>query len=145
AVLSSQTMRARCLLLLLLTTWLTLVNGCRSGDKSARVLRVGYFTNLSHAQAILSVSSGDLEKEIAPTKVETKIFNAGPSLIEALLAGEIDVGYVGPGPAMAAHDKTQGKAFKVVAGASANGVTIVASKDSGIQSLDDLKGKRLAT
>src|SRR5437868_9019709 len=108
-------------------------------------VRIGYFANLTHAQAVLGVSSKDFDNAVAPAKVTTKVFNAGPSLIEALFAGEIDVGYVGPGPALNAHAKSHGQGIRVISGAAANGVLIVARKDSGIQKLEDLKGRRLAT
>src|SRR5258708_762279 len=106
--------------------WLACVAGCR--DKpgpSAGPVRIGYFANLSHAQAVLGVASGDFERAVAPGKLETKVFNAGPSLIEALFAGEIDIGYVGPGPTISAHARSGGKGIRVIAGAAANGVVDV--------------------
>jgi NitT/TauT family transport system substrate-binding protein len=115
-----------------------------SGDKATEV-RIGYFANLTHAQAVLGVSSGDFASAIAPAKLTPRVFNAGPSLIEALFGGEIDIGYVGPGPVLSAHSKSHGQAIRVIAGAAANGVVIVASKDSGINTLADIKGKKLAT
>src|SRR5215212_9179582 len=108
-------------------------------------VRIGYFANLTHAQAVLGVASKDFDNAVAPAEVTTKVFNAGPSLVEALFAGEIDIGYVGPGPALNAHSKSKGQGIRVLAGVSANGVLIVARKDSGIQTLADLKGKRVAT
>jgi NitT/TauT family transport system substrate-binding protein len=108
-------------------------------------VRIGYFANLSHAQAVLGVASGEFEQAIAPAKLKTKVFNAGPSLVEALFAGEIDIGYVGPGPALAAHARSKGQGIRIIAGAAANGVLIVARKDSGIRTLADLRGKRIAT
>ena len=120
---------------------------CHGGSSSSGpgVVRIGYFANLTHAQAVLATASGDFEHAVAPAKLETKVFNAGPSLIEALFAGEIDVGYVGPGPTLAAHSKSGGRGIRVIAGAAANGVVIVARKGSGIRTLADLAGKRLAT
>jgi NitT/TauT family transport system substrate-binding protein len=41
-------------------------------------VRLGYFANLSHAQAVLGVSSGEIEQAISPAKLKTKVFNAGP-------------------------------------------------------------------
>lgn len=108
-------------------------------------VRIGYFANLTHAQAVLGVASGDFEKAIAPAKIDPKVFNAGPSLIEALNAGEIDIGYVGPGPAISAHDKSKGEAIRVIAGAAANGVVVVVRKDSGIETIEQLNGKKVAT
>jgi len=108
-------------------------------------VRLGYFANLTHAQAVLGVSSGEFAKAIEPATLTTQVFNAGPSLIEALLAGQIDIGYVGPGPALNAQERTHGQGIRVIAGAAANGVLIVASDASGIRTMQDLAGKRLAT
>jgi NitT/TauT family transport system substrate-binding protein len=108
-------------------------------------VRIGYFANLTHAQAVLGVSSGDFARAVAPAPLETKVFNAGPSLVEALFAGEIDIGYVGPGPTLSAHGRSRGEGIRVVAGAAANGVVIVARRGSGIEGMADLAGKRLAT
>src|SRR5258705_8834156 len=119
--------------------------GSASTSANAPEVRLGYFANVTHAQAVLAVSSGSFEKAITPAKLSTKVFNAGPSLIEALFAGEIDIGYVGPGPALNAHAKGRGEKIRIIAGSAANGVLIVARKDSGINSLADLAGKRVAT
>ncbi|HXE55371.1 MAG TPA: ABC transporter substrate-binding protein [Tepidisphaeraceae bacterium] len=108
-------------------------------------VRLGYFANLTHAQAVLGVSSGEFAQAIAPAQLRTQVFNAGPSLIEALLAGEIDIAYVGPGPALNAQAKTNGLGIRVIAGAASNGVIIVARPGSGIHTMADLKGRRLAT
>src|SRR5688500_14658665 len=108
-------------------------------------VRLGYFGNVTHAQAALGVASGDFANAVAPSKLSAKVFNAGPSLIEALFSNNIDIGYVGPGPALSAHQQSRGEGIRVVAGAAANGVLIVARKDSGIATLKDLAGKRVAT
>jgi NitT/TauT family transport system substrate-binding protein len=119
---------------------------CHRGSKVTEpVVTIGYFANLTHAQAVLGVASGDFERAVAPLKLETKLFNAGPSLVEALFAGEIDIGYVGPGPALSAYQRSGGKGIRVVGGAAANGVVVVARKGSGIQTFADLAGKRVAT
>jgi NitT/TauT family transport system substrate-binding protein len=108
-------------------------------------LKLGYFANATHAQAVLGVDSGDFAKEIAPTNLQTKVFNAGPSLIEALFAGEVDLGYIGPGPTLSAFSKSKGQGVRVISGSAANGVVIVARKNSGIETLKDLIGKKIAT
>jgi NitT/TauT family transport system substrate-binding protein len=128
-----------------LTVWQVVAKRNSNAHAPVAELRLGYFANLSHAQAVLGVSSGEIEQAISPAKLKTKVFNAGPSLVEALFAGEIDIGYVGPGPALAAHARSKGQGIRVIAGAAANGVLIVARKDSGIRTLADLKGRRIAT
>ena len=119
-------------------------DGTQSRDEPVTV-RLGYFANLTHAQAVLGVASGEFEKAIAPHPLKPQVFNAGPSLIEALFAGEIDIGYIGPGPALSGFEKSRGEGLYVIAGSATNGVVIVARGDSGISSLSDLAGKRIAT
>lgn len=123
--------------------------GCDRSESSdreeLRELRLGYFANATHGQAVLGVDSGDFARAIAPVELRTKVFNAGPSLIEAMFAGEIDLGYIGPGPALSAHEKSRGQGVRIIAGSAANGVVIVARPESGIQTLKDLAGKRIAT
>jgi NitT/TauT family transport system substrate-binding protein len=131
------------------------VTGCDKSDAKAngsgasaawpKQVRLGYFANLTHAQAVLGVESGEFAKAVGPAEFKTKVFNAGPSLMEALAAGEIDIGYVGPGPVLNSNDKSHGEAVRVVSGCAANGVAIVARKDSGIKTVKDLTGKRIAS
>ncbi len=130
-----------------------LLSGCdRSNGAPAdgpagppEVVRLGYFAGPSHAQAVLGVSSGDFARAIAPSKLSTSIFNAGPAVVQALFAGEIDIAYLGPGPAINAFVKSHGQGIRIIAGSAANGVVIVARPGSGIHTLADLKGKRIAT
>jgi NitT/TauT family transport system substrate-binding protein len=136
--------------LVLVAGLVALLAGCEKkeggpGGGAAKQVRLGYFANVTHAQAVLGMSSGEIQQAVAPAEVNTKVFNAGPSLVEALFAGEIDIGYIGPGPAISAFVKSKGQGLRIVAGAAANGVLIVARKDAGINTLADLKGKKIAT
>ena len=140
------------LLNLLVLIGLSLAAGCDKGTASTAVapatsteVRLGFFPNVTHAQAVLGVTSGDFAAAVAPAKFTPQQFNAGPSLIEALFANQIDVGYVGPGPVINAFARSHGEGIRVIAGAAANGVLIVARKDAGINQLSDLKNKKLAT
>ncbi len=112
---------------------------------AAAEVRLGYFPNLTHGQAVMGVSSGDFATAIAPAKLTPRTFNAGPDLIGALLSGNIDIGYVGPGPAINGFAKSHGQGIVVISGAAANGVIIVARVGSGINSLAGLAGKKIAT
>jgi NitT/TauT family transport system substrate-binding protein len=128
--------------------------GCNQSDSSQSSgaappplaeVRLGFFPNVTHAQAILGVSSGDFAAAVAPARFTPQPFNAGPGLIDALNAHQIDVGYVGPGPVINAFAQSHGQGIRVISGSAANGVLIVAAKGSGITRLSDLKGKKIAT
>ena len=103
--------------------------------------RLGYFPNVTHAQALVGVDDGTFARAL-PGKLETRMFNAGPAAMEALLAGDLDASYVGPGPATIAFLRTQGDALRVVAGAVSGGAVLVV-KDARAPA--DLAGKRVAS
>jgi len=109
----------------------------------AGTLRLGYFANVTHAAAVIGVDDGTFQQELGDTKLETSVFNAGPSAIEALNAGAIDATFIGPSPAINAYAKSNGEALRVVAGATANGASLVVRPD--ITSVADLKGTSIAT
>jgi NitT/TauT family transport system substrate-binding protein len=109
------------------------------------VIRIGYFPNISHAQAVIGIGTGDYQKELGDVKVETQIFNAGPSAIEALFADRIDVAYVGPNPAINGYIKSNGQELRVIAGAASGGAVFVVRNDSDINSVADLGGKKFAS
>jgi ABC-type nitrate/sulfonate/bicarbonate transport system substrate-binding protein len=54
-------------------------------------------------------------------KIDWKSFNAGPSAIEALFAGAIDMTYVGPNPAINGYVRSNGEALRIVAGGDQRG------------------------
>jgi NitT/TauT family transport system substrate-binding protein len=110
------------------------------------VLRVGYFPNVTHAQALVGRANGQFEKTLGPgVRLEWKAFNAGPSAIEALFANAIDLTYVGPNPTVAGYVRSQGEAVRVIAGAASGGASLVVRKDAGIKSAADFHGKKVAT
>jgi len=110
------------------------------------VLRVGYFPNLTHAQALVGRANGQFEKALGTgVQVEWKAFNAGPSAIEALFANAIDLTYVGPNPTVAGYFRSQGEAVRVIAGAASGGASLVVRKTAGIQNASDFHGKKIAT
>ncbi|WP_424211220.1 aliphatic sulfonate ABC transporter substrate-binding protein [Streptomyces sp. BI20] len=107
-------------------------------------VRIGYFPNLTHATALVGVQEGLIQKELGGTKVKTQTFNAGPSEIEALNGGSLDIGFIGPSPSINAYVKSQGKNLRIISGSASGGVKLVVNPDK-IKSLDDIKGKKIAT
>jgi ABC-type nitrate/sulfonate/bicarbonate transport system substrate-binding protein len=70
-----------------------------SAQAAAPTIRVGYFPNITHAQAVLGFGTGVFARELPGVDVRGVVFNAGPDEMNALFAGAIDLGYVGPGTA----------------------------------------------
>ncbi|MGA5127822.1 aliphatic sulfonate ABC transporter substrate-binding protein [Streptomyces pseudogriseolus] len=111
---------------------------------SASEVKIGYFPNLTHATALVGVQEGLLQKELGGTTIKSSTFNAGPSEIEALNAGSIDIGWIGPSPSINGYTKSAGKNLRIVSGSASGGVKLVVNPDR-IKTLDDLKGKKIAT
>jgi NitT/TauT family transport system substrate-binding protein len=109
-------------------------------------VRAGYFPNITHAQALVGRANGRFEQELGPgAKVEWKTFNAGPSAIEALFAGAVDLIYIGPNPAITGYIRSQGQALRVVAGAASGGAALVVRTGANIHKPEDFRGKKVAS
>src|SRR6185312_15251733 len=134
-------MKFRTLILLVLTPFISIVLNART-----TVVRVGAFPNITHAQPMIGKANGWFEKAMGPNvKIEWKSFNAGPSAIEALFAGAIDMTYVGPNPAINGYVRSNGEALRIIAGATSGGAALVVRSDSGINKSADFHGKRIAS
>ena len=109
------------------------------------IVRLGYFPNLTHAVALVGVERGAFQNALGSNvKLETKTFNAGPALIEALFAGDIDIGYVGPSPAINGYVKSHGEALRIIAGAASGGALLIVRPGANIHTAKDLANKKLA-
>ena len=110
------------------------------------VVRVGAFPNITHAQAMVGKANGWFDKALgSDTKIQWTSFNAGPSAIEALFAGAIDMTYIGPNPAITGYVRSNGEALRVVVGAASGGASLIVRNDAGIQKPEDFHGKRVAS
>ncbi|MBC9727454.1 aliphatic sulfonate ABC transporter substrate-binding protein [Streptomyces sp. TRM68367] len=107
-------------------------------------VRIGYFGNLTHATALVGRQKGFFQKELGGTKADYSTFNAGPSEIEALNSGSIDIGWIGPSPAINGYTKADGKNLRIISGSASGGVKLVVNPEK-IKSLKDVKGKKIAT
>src|SRR6185312_12222572 len=110
------------------------------------VVRVGYFPNITHAQALVGRANGQFEKALGSgAKIEWKVFNAGPSAIEAIFASAIDITYVGPNPAVVGYIRSQGEAVRMIAGAASGGASLIVRPAANLQKSADFHGKKVAT
>lgn len=138
-------MRLFCLILLLLAPLLT------TAAQEAVTLKVGYFPNLTHAPALVArqwerEKSDWFQAHLPPgSKIEWRSFNAGPSAMEALLVGSVDVAFVGPSPVLNAHLRTKGSEIRVLASVARGGSALVVRKDLGLKTAESFRGLRLVT
>nr|WP_237546506.1 aliphatic sulfonate ABC transporter substrate-binding protein [Streptomyces sp. SID5606] len=107
-------------------------------------VRIGYFGNVTHATALVGNQKGFFQKALGATETKYATFNAGPSEIEALNSGSIDIGWIGPSPSINGYTKSGGKNLRIIGGSASGGVKLVVNPDK-IKSLKDVKGKRIAT
>ncbi|MFE5887471.1 ABC transporter substrate-binding protein [Streptomyces sp. NPDC002285] len=107
-------------------------------------VKIGYFPNLTHATALVGVQEGLFQKELGGTTIKPSTFNAGPSEIEALNSGSIDIGWIGPSPAINGYTKAAGKNLRIISGSASGGVKLVVNPEK-VKSLKDVKGKKIAT
>ena len=122
------------------------IANAQTNDGQSKTLKIGYFPNINHAQAVIGLNNGDFQKILGNnTKVETIVFNAGPSAVEALLANRIDATYIGPNPTINGYVASGGKDIRVISGVSSGGASFVVRNDAGIQSVKDLGGKKFAS
>jgi NitT/TauT family transport system substrate-binding protein len=87
---------------------------------------------------------GPIRTELGGTAVQPQLFNAGPSAIEALNAGAVDIAFIGPNPAVNGYLQSGGRNLRIIAGAASGGAALVVHPDR-VDGLDDLAGKRIAT
>src|ERR1700720_4470510 len=103
-------------------------------------LRIG--DQKGNAQAVMEAAG--VLKDV-PYKIEWKEFAAAAPLLEALGAAAIDVGLVGDAPfTFAAAANVPAKAIAAIR-QSRDGLAILVPENSPIKSLDDLRGKKIAT
>lgn len=114
--------------------WVILLLLLMPGDNAAAapapkptVVRVGYFPNITHAQALVArhfsrEGKGWFEQRLGPNvQIQWFTYNAGPSAMEAIFAQSLDLTYVGPNPALNAYMRSKGKEVRIIAGSAQGG------------------------
>jgi NitT/TauT family transport system substrate-binding protein len=128
-----------------------LLTGCKDAGKKGQVIRFGHFPNITHAQGVIAHAlsrqgKGWFEQRLGPdVEIQWYTYNAGPSAMEAMFAGSLDVTYVGQGPALNAHFKSNGDEIRVLGGAANGGAALVVRPDGPIKTAADFRGRKIAT
>lgn len=112
-----------------------------SQEQKLTKIRVAYHPNMGGASAIITGIKQGYFKEYG-LDIELVKFTSGPSEIAAMIAGDIQIGYIGFG----AHTlAVEGKVDIIATDGIAVPEGIRVRKDSGIKTVNDLKGKSIAT
>jgi len=136
-------LRSKLLVIVILTLIIFTALGAGAEVSAQEEITLGYFPNITHAPAIVGVSEGIFIEQMNGITIKTKIFPNGSLFMDALATGQIDLGYVGPGPAINRY--LQGADVKALASASTGGTVLVTRKDFKYNSVKDLEDKIIAT
>ena len=115
--------------------------GVISAEAADSTVVVGYQTDALPSS--VAIANGEFNKATG-VKIDFRRFNSGAEIFAAIASGDVQVGYVGSSPfATATSRGLDVKAFYL---ASISGVdeALIVRNGSGINSLADLKGKKLA-
>jgi NitT/TauT family transport system substrate-binding protein len=112
---------------------------------TAKTLRIGYLTNVTHATALVGIQRGLIRSVVGSsgTSVQFTTFSAGPAEVEALKGGSIDAAFIGVSPAVSGFVSTNGSLLRIVSGATTGGAQFI-TKPS-ITTVGQLRGKTFAT
>jgi NitT/TauT family transport system substrate-binding protein len=108
---------------------------------AAEEFRVGYVRVMDDAQAMLAYEAGLYEKY--GLDAELIEFSSGTDLIKGIVGGQLDIGVLGFSNAFTWASR--GADLKIVGGAQRGYHAMLARDDAGIESIEDLKGKNLAS
>jgi NitT/TauT family transport system substrate-binding protein len=133
----------------LITSLALLTSVIKAEDKVT--IRFGHFPNVTHAQGVVAhalsrQNKGWFESRLGPgVDIQWFTYNAGPSAMEAMFAGSLDLTYVGQGPALNAYLKSDGTEIRIISGAANGGAALVVRPDDQIKTPADFRGKVIAT
>jgi NitT/TauT family transport system substrate-binding protein len=129
--------------LLLLTAGCTQPAGTTPPFKE---LRIGYQPSTHQMAEITAMNKGWWQQDLAPLGVQNvsdQVFPTGPPEMAAMLAGDIDIAYVGAAPFLTAV--STGLDAKIVAGVNTQGSDLVVRNDLDYKGPQSLKGTTIAT
>jgi NitT/TauT family transport system substrate-binding protein len=126
-------------LLVLFLTTLLVFSGCGSGGSGQEdpvEIRIAEQFGIAYAPLQIMREQGLLEKELPGVQVSWKQYGGPTPIREAMLAGEVDFGFMGPAPVLVGIDN--GMEWKYATGISFNQVALVTDQKD-IRSLKDFK------
>ncbi|WP_313930033.1 sulfonate ABC transporter substrate-binding protein [Trichocoleus sp. FACHB-262] len=118
-------------------------NRSTSNQAESNVVRIGY---QKYGTLFLLKARGDLDQRLKEQGISVQWvqFPAGPPLLEALNAGSIDYGSTGETPPIFAQAAGTPLVYVAHEPPDPKGEAILVAKDSPLQKVADLKGKKVA-
>ena len=128
------------ILFLYIFSLFVLSTGCAPAQQENLKIRIGFLqSDLHHLPAFVAVEKKYFQD--AGLNVEVAgVFRAGPELMSAFAANELDIGYVGLAPAITAVANGTA-AVRYIAQVNREGSAIVVAKDAPYNKVADLQGK----
>src|SRR5258707_15767150 len=84
----------RCALLLLLAAGAWQITACkRSKGAVPDLVRIGFFPNITHGQALVGNLEGTFARQLVDTKIKMIQFNARPAAMESRASDSVNVSY----------------------------------------------------
>lgn len=103
-------------------------------------IRIGWVYAMANAPVIIAKEKGFFEE--MGLDAEIMSFTSGPIVHQALAAGELDMAYIGSPPVY--HWFSRGLDSRILAKVNYGQAAVMVRKDSGIEDLQGLKGKKMA-
>jgi NitT/TauT family transport system substrate-binding protein len=103
-------------------------------------IRIGWVYAMANAPVIIAKEKGYFEEMGLDAEIHS--FTSGPIVHQALAAGELDMAYIGSPPVY--HWYSRGLESRILAKVNYGQAAVMVRKDSGINDLQGLKGKKMA-
>lgn len=117
-----------------------LSDGSSSAARAKMALHVGYIDTSINGVGIIAIAKQKKLWDAAGLDVKLVPFTNGPTSIQAMQSGQIDIGYIGAG---ATWLPATGKATIIAPSETSRGDVVLAQPGSGIKTIKDLKGKKI--
>lgn len=140
---------ALALVLVVFSAGCTQSSGTSSSASSGapiKEIHIGYQPSTHQMAEITAMNKGWFQQDLAPygvTNVTDSVFPTGTPEMQAMLAGQIDVAYVGAAPVLSAI--SSGLDAKIVAGVNTQGSDLVVRNSLDYTGPQSLKGLTIAT
>lgn len=136
----------RDILILVIALAMVFALGCIDLGEEKKTLRIGYQPSTHQIAEMVAMENGWWLEDLQPFGIEEVVdfeFPSGPPEMQAMLAGELDIAYVGTAPPITAIG--QGLEAKIVAAVQKNGSDLVMRSGVDYTGPQSLRGLKIAT